>query len=270
MMMTNPREIQRAVPRNNTVRPRSGRTKARHISLPTPHRRPQLPIPPPLSETSSYARSERSPSQGPDSRRASRISFADLPRPTHRLQIPTKTESLAGGFPFDPRLNKYGVTEDEWHRFASELVDAADVPGPSWAWAFNRKEVIKRIKKELQYEGELKRVLRRWNRGFKRKGFQAWLELPASKGDKVYQGDEWDSKEDMEQAKRDAKRFRIVVTPAHEKAPSVYSRSSSLTRSVSGEGLTRSRSTSGQGSPTLQFKVPESTARQTEDKAIEA
>ena len=46
-----------------------------------------------------------------------------------------------------------------------------------------------------------------------------------------------DTLEEKEKAKRDAKRFRVVVNGDPDKATSVYSRSSSLNRSVSGEGI---------------------------------
>ena len=46
-----------------------------------------------------------------------------------------------------------------------------------------------------------------------------------------------DTKEEKAQAKLESRRFRMVITPNAEKtASSIYSRSSSLTRSVTGEG----------------------------------
>lgn len=212
---------------------------------PTRPQDPNLLSPPPITPTSvSYAPSERSPSRAPSERSQSqgadprRISFADPPRPTaRRLRIPTRTDSLASGFPFDARLIKYEVAEVEWDHFSNEIVKAARVPGPSWTWPFHRKDVIRRIKKELQYECDLKSALRVGNRFFRPKGFQASLELPSLNGDKdkrvVVAGQ---SKEEKKQAKTEAKRFRIVITPINERAPSVYSRSSSMTRSVTGEG----------------------------------
>lgn len=94
------------------------------------------------------------------------------------------------------------------------------------------------MKKEIQYDGELKRTLKKWNKLFRRQGFQAWLELPTAKGEKD-QSDELigGTQEDIDKAKRDAKRFRVVVSQdASDRPASVYSRSSSLNRSVSGEG----------------------------------
>jgi hypothetical protein len=93
------------------------------------------------------------------------------------------------------------------------------------------------MKKELQYEGDLKRCMRKWNKLFKRQGFTAWLELPTAKGEQDM-SDELigDTQEERDKAKRDAKRFRVVVNANNTERPaSVYSRSSSLTRSVAGE-----------------------------------
>ena len=68
-----------------------------------------------------------------------------------RLWIPTKTESLASGFVYDPRLNKYSVSEEEWKQFNKEITAAADVRSPTWMWPVQRKNVIKKVAKDLQY-----------------------------------------------------------------------------------------------------------------------
>ena len=137
------------------------------------------------------------------------------------------------------------MLESEWEQFSDEIVEAANVPTPSWAWFLHKKDVIKRLKRELQYESDIKRVLRTWNKHFKRKGFQVWLELPVAKGEPIRsqsadQGNSSD--EDVVQTKKDekrnAKKFRVIVSSSVEKGSSVYSRTSSLTRSVSREGLT--------------------------------
>ena len=129
------------------------------------------------------------------------------------------------------------MSEEEWDKFSNSVVEACEVPSPGWAWTFYRKDVIKRVKKELQYEGELKRVLRRANKDFRRRGFQVWLDLPVGKGEKDPEAAaDGASKEERQQSRREAKRFRIVISPNSEKGSSVYSRSSSLTRSVTGEG----------------------------------
>jgi len=136
------------------------------------------------------------------------------------------------------------VTEGEWAEFSDEVVEMANVPTPTWMWFMHKKDVTRRVKKELQYEGPFKRMLRKWNKHFKRKGFQAWLELPVQKGEPIrsQSADQGDSdNEDAVQTKKDekrmAKRFRMVVSSNVEKGSSVYSRTSSLTRSISREGV---------------------------------
>lgn len=84
---------------------------------------------------------------------------------------------------------------------------------------------------QLQYLGDVSRCLKKWNKLFKIQRFQAWLELPGQKSD--------DLPGNADGEKVNIKRFRIVITPVTEKrAPSVYSRNSSMTRSVTGEGVT--------------------------------
>jgi hypothetical protein len=93
--------------------------------------------------------------------------------------------------------------------------------------------VIKRLKNQLQYEGsDIKRHLNAWNRSFKRKGFTVSMELPGEP--RIH---ETDTEEQKKQARKEAKYFRMVVTPVAEKAGSIYSRTSSLTRTVSNEGM---------------------------------
>eukprot|EP00918_Siedleckia_nematoides_P040888 GHVU01088765.1.p1 GENE.GHVU01088765.1~~GHVU01088765.1.p1 ORF type:complete len:291 (+),score=29.52 GHVU01088765.1:52-924(+) len=182
-----------------------------------------------LPQRDNDAHSERSISRDPESRR---ISFANTPRPEgNKIWIHTKSASLASGFEYDPRLNKYKVSEEEWKDFTSELVAAADVTGSKWLWPFRKKEVIKRIRRELQYDGDVGRVFKKWNKLFKQQRFQAWLELPGQKSD--------DPTGDIagEQVVN-VNRFRVVITPNSGRAPSVYSRNSSMTRSVTGEGVT--------------------------------
>lgn len=143
------------------------------------------------------------------------------------MYIPTKTDSLASGFPYDPRLNKYKVSTEEWRDFEAELIAAAEVPGPIWMWTFRKKAVIQRIRRDLQFDGNVGRVFKKWNRLFKRQRFQAWLELP---GTKI---------QDENGEKVNLKKFHVVITPnSEQRAPSVYSRNSSMTRSITGEGVT--------------------------------
>lgn len=68
-----------------------------------------------------------------------------------KLWIPTKTESLASGFVYDQRLNKYGVSEDEWKEFNKEITAAADLRSPTWMWPLKRSGVIQKVKTDLQY-----------------------------------------------------------------------------------------------------------------------
>jgi len=114
-------------------------------------------------------------------------------------------------------------------------VDLAEVPKHSWLWSIHRKEVIQRVKRELQYDGDLKRKLKFWNRAFKQMGFQVDLALPGEHLEDTSNPDE-DGEPKNPNAKRDGKRFRMIIQPNAEKATSVYSRTSSLTRSVTGEG----------------------------------
>lgn len=97
---------------------------------------------------------------------------------------------------------------------------------------------MRRIKKELLYDGELKKTLRAWNRGFRARGFQADLVLPGEVLEENLRVGE-DGEPLNPNAKRDGRRFRMVVTPNAEKASRAYSRTSSLTRSVTGEALQR-------------------------------
>jgi len=64
------------------------------------------------------------------------------------------------------------------------------------------------------------------------------LELPVRKGERDHCEDrDDDSKEGIEQAEREAKRFRLVITPTAENGElSAYTRGSSLRGSVSNEG----------------------------------
>lgn len=127
------------------------------------------------------------------------------------------------------------------------MVEAAEVPGHALLWRFRKKEVMRRIKKELQYEGGFKKRLRVWNRVFRNQGFQTDLALPGE----LLEEEEVRVGEDGEplnpNARRDGRRFRMVVTPNAEKVSRVYSRTSSLTRSVTGEALQR-KPTGGEGS----------------------
>ncbi|KAH8650817.1 hypothetical protein BGZ60DRAFT_420927 [Tricladium varicosporioides] len=220
--------------------------KVRPKSLPPPNQRQAPTTPSATTPATEHAPSLREPSPAPSSRR---ISFAEPDRPSvasRRLWIPTRKDSLASGFAFDPRLQKYGVPDNEWSDFSNEIVEAAEIPGHQLMWPFRKKEVIKKIRKELQYEGGLKKRLRKWNRLFKRQGFQTELALPGELlEDNLRVAD--DGEPLNANAKRDGKRFRMVITPNAEKASSVYSRTSSLTRSVTGEGIDLRKKSSENG-----------------------
>lgn len=103
---------------------------------------------------------------------------------------------------------------------------------------------MNKIKKELQYEGDFKRLLNAWNKkNFRVRGFTVSVELPGPP--KIR---EEDTEEEKELARKEAKKFRICITPNTERSGSVYSRSSSLTRSVTGEGASLHRKESPTGS----------------------
>ncbi len=93
-------------------------------------------------------------------------------------------------------------------------------------------KVYKKMKRELQYEGgDFKRTLNRWNSMFKQKRFTVSLELPGPLRPR-----EEDTEEEKAELARQEKLYRMVITPTGERAGSMYSRTSSLTRSVTGEG----------------------------------
>ncbi|KAF4621896.1 hypothetical protein G7Y89_g14447 [Cudoniella acicularis] len=220
--------------KNGTQKKRT--PKARPKSLPPPNKRQTPATPTATTPRTEYATSLREPSPAPSSRR---ISFAEPDRPSvasRRLWIPTRKNNLASGFAFDPRLQKYGVPENEWTDFSNEIVQAAEIPGHPLMWPFRKKEVIKKIKKELQYDGGLKKKIRVWNRLFKSQGFQTEMALPGEMLEENIRVVE-DGEPLSANVKRDGKRFRMVVTPNAEKASSVYSRTSSLTRSTTQEGI---------------------------------
>jgi hypothetical protein len=111
-------------------------------------------------------------------------------------------------------------------------------------WRVHKRDVVNKIKKELQYEGDFKRLLNAWNKkNFRVRGFTVSVELPGPP--KIR---EEDTEEERELARKEAKKFRICITPNSERSASVYSRSSSLTRSVTGEGASLQRKESPAGS----------------------
>lgn len=121
---------------------------------------------------------------------------------------------------------------------AAQVPSHTHVPALSWTWAFHKSKVIKGVKQQMLYESsDLNRELKRWNRNFKRQGFQVSLQLPNAEQEKSRGGQRNHTGDAKEEAKVEADKFSMVITPNAEKKPaSIYSRSSSLTRTVTGEG----------------------------------
>lgn len=170
-----------------------------------------------------------------------------------RFEIPTKNDSLSSGFPFHPRLYDLKVTHDEWSLFSSDIVNSAKLKSSKdlMAWVtgittgtvtspvllvfgpvagyytgrlIHRKTIVKTVRKKLGREGDLRSVLRRWNKEtFEERGFQAWLELPLDPGElnKEYLVDETleSTKAQMKAAKKAARRFRIIIIPNDDPVP---------------------------------------------------
>jgi hypothetical protein len=158
------------------------------------------------------------------------------------FSIPTDTDSLSSGFPYTQRLSQLRITRDQWHQFSLEAVNAAKLTfredaaawatgvgtgaassafllvfGPAVGYytgkAVHKKTVIKKVKEKLAQDGELRNVLRSWNEGsFLERGVQVWLEAPSEEAAVDVQPGM--SRKDVEkEAKRLARRFRIVVQP---------------------------------------------------------
>ncbi|KAE9381350.1 hypothetical protein N431DRAFT_392439 [Stipitochalara longipes BDJ] len=230
----------------NTKPQRVGRAPSRPTSLsPQSTDRPQTAS---STNDKTYLSPDDSHLRSPSVASGRRISFANTPRPPplqRRLRIPTRTASLASGFPYDPKLIKYNISEKDWKTFSDQVVEAAELPrGASMLWRVHKRDVVNKIKKELQYEGDFKRLLNAWNKkNFRVRGFTVSVELP---GPPKFR--EEDTEEERELARKEAKKFRICITPNSERTASVYSRSSSLTRSVTGEGASLQRKESPTGS----------------------
>lgn len=158
------------------------------------------------------------------------------------FSIPTDSDSLSSGFPYGPRLAQLRITREQWHQFSLEVVNTAKLSfsedaaawatgvgtgaassafllvfGPAVGYytgkAVHKKTVVKKVKEKLAQDGDLRNVLRRWNEGsFREKGIQVWMEAPSEQvAVDVQLGM---SNRDVErEAKRLARRFRIVVQP---------------------------------------------------------
>ncbi|KAB8289779.1 hypothetical protein EYC80_010413 [Monilinia laxa] len=262
--------------KNSQAKPRAGRSTANSRSSsvqsrgPSQTRRPTsapgpTPIPPQnitprrttqstnVTPRTSFDRgTERSRSQGPDSRR---VSFAEAPRPqTRTLMVPTKESVPSSGFPYNPKLNKYGVSEHEWSQFTKEILDTLP-SSKSLSWRWKRGKIIATIKRDLQYESPLKSALRQWNKGFRRRGFSVYLEIPVEKdlNDDEVPGD---TKEEKKQAKKDAKKFRFLIGAGNSSSSSVYSRTS-LAESVSRESQVKPATISQDEEEQMNQKFPQ-------------
>jgi hypothetical protein len=156
------------------------------------------------------------------------------------VRILTKTNYLGSGFKYDEALGRYGVNEASWNRFSDDIVNAANLSKSDKMLWFSRKaDVAKKVKKDLMYESsQIKAELKAWNASFKSKGFSVNLEVPDTP--KFKDGMTEEEKQNM---RKEAKFFRVVLNPGQEKGGSIYSRTSSLNRSIRGEGTARRRST---------------------------
>lgn len=105
-------------------------------------------------------------------------------------------------------------------------------------WSLVKQEVMDKMKRDLDFGGDVKTELKQWSSHFRPKGFTVSMELPG----KVRERDT-DTPEERREAESYAGRFRVVITPNAERSASIYSRNSSLTRSITGEGLATNRST---------------------------
>ncbi len=77
----------------------------------------------------------------------------------------------------------------------------------------HKKTVVKKVKEKLAQDGELRNVFKRWNEGaFRERGLQVWLEAPTE--EVVLNVHPGMSQDDIHrEAKKLARRFRIVVSP---------------------------------------------------------
>ena len=158
------------------------------------------------------------------------------------FSVPTDTESLSSGFPYTQRLAQLRITRDQWHQFSLEVVNAAKLSfsedakawatgvgtgaassafllvfGPAVGYytgkAIHKKTVVKKVQEKLAQDGELRSILRHWNEGsFRENGLQVWLEAPT---EEIYvHVQPGVSRQDAEkEAKKLARRFKIVVQP---------------------------------------------------------
>ena len=140
-----------------------------------------------------------------------------------------------------------------------------------FTWLAARSKVIKKVRNDLSYgqgpnPGEVSKTFRKWNRLFRRQGFQAWMELPdEEKAEELGRSTAGMNKEEQKQAKVEAKRFRIVISPLDNKGGSIYSKSS-IRGSVGGEGGLVKRANTMLGNLT---KSSHGAAKETDEKVVE-
>lgn len=109
----------------------------------------------------------------------------------------------------------------------SLLIFAGPVAGYYTGRSVHRKKVVSKVKDGLMEEGKLRAVLHEWNeKSFQDKGFRAWIELPALKGE--IDSDEIDKETRKKRTRKEKKakekersRFRIVIVP-HSLAMGTY------------------------------------------------
>ncbi|KAG9233842.1 hypothetical protein BJ875DRAFT_463137 [Amylocarpus encephaloides] len=148
-----------------------------------------------------------------------------------KFMIPTKTESLSSGFPYDERLAALRISHENWFQFSSSIVKASKLTAKedfaAWTtgittgtlsspfllvfapmvgiWAgkkVHRKTLQSNVEEKLTGDGDLRSILRNWNEHeFSKNGFQAWLEVPSTTG------------------KNSSKRFSILIVPDDGMSP---------------------------------------------------
>ncbi|KAL2072038.1 hypothetical protein VTL71DRAFT_11381 [Oculimacula yallundae] len=159
------------------------------------------------------------------------------------LSLATKTEALSSGFPYVVKLLELNITLEQWSLFTSQLLSAARLTAKEDALAWStgvttgtllspliigpligyfagkslHSRAVKKVVKDklAQDKGDLRSVLRLWNLGvFAERGLQATLEAPTSTDDvSVDMGPSATQKDIEREAKRVARRFRIVISP---------------------------------------------------------
>ncbi|KAK6582071.1 hypothetical protein PZA11_005768 [Diplocarpon coronariae] len=172
------------------------------------------------------------------------------------FSVGTATVSLSSGFPYTEQLRNLWISPDQWLQFSSHVVKAAKLTSveDKRAWtagvasgaaaspfllvfgpvvgyytgkSVHKKTVVKKVQERLAQEGDLRSVIRNWNEGiFKERGVQVSLEPPTAIGQVLVDaGPGSNMRQTEKEAKRLAKRFRLVLVPLnsmiHGLGPSV-------------------------------------------------